>query len=183
MKYSGKQNWRKNSPIPSPHPESRECRKNCLQRENCRRGIASEDFLDALSLTRERVGVWVSGPLPDTRTHWRRRRLLTRGDFGRPACTLSPTLSRNSTGEGPDAGMPSTALPIGVYRQSLSPKRTKQKLQAAPQSACFACKLCRGAEGPGRVIFAGISPPGRTSVEPPPTIRVNTAPRSELLSR
>jgi len=38
--------------------------------------------------------------------------------FSRPACTLSPTLSRNLTGEGPDAGMPSTALAVGVYRQS-----------------------------------------------------------------
>jgi antitoxin YefM len=29
--------------------------------------------------------------LPDTRTHWRRRRIWIRGDFGRPGCTLSPT--------------------------------------------------------------------------------------------
>src|SRR5260370_35666009 len=68
---------------------------------------------------RERVGVGVSGPLPDTRTRWRRRRILITGDFGRPACTLSPTPSRNLTGEGPDAGMPSAALAVGVYRQSL----------------------------------------------------------------
>ena len=50
--------------------------------------------MDALSLTtRERVGVWVSGPLPDTPTHWRRMRILIRGDFSRPVCTLSLTLS------------------------------------------------------------------------------------------
>ena len=75
--------------------------------------------MDALSLTRERVRVWVCGPLPDTRTHWRRRRILISGDFSRPACTLSPTLSRNLTGEEPDAGMRSRALAVGVYRQSL----------------------------------------------------------------
>jgi hypothetical protein len=56
--------------------------------------LPSEDLMDALSLTRKRVGVWVSGPLPETRTHWRRRRNWIPGAFGRPACTLSPTLSR-----------------------------------------------------------------------------------------
>jgi hypothetical protein len=55
--------------------------------------------MDALSLTRERVRervrVRVCAPLPHTRTHWRRRRILTSGDFSRPVCILSPTLSRN----------------------------------------------------------------------------------------
>ena len=41
--------------------------------------------MDVFSLTRERVRVWVSGPLPDTRTQWRRRRIWIRGAFGRPA--------------------------------------------------------------------------------------------------
>src|SRR5260370_35954312 len=62
--------------------------------------LLSDDLMDALSLTRERVGVCVSGPLPDTRTHWRRRRIWIRGAFGRPACTLSPTLSRKLNGRG-----------------------------------------------------------------------------------
>ena len=56
--------------------------------------------MDTLSLTRERVRVWVCAPLPNTRKHWRRRRILLSGDFSRPSCTLSPTLSRNLTGEG-----------------------------------------------------------------------------------
>jgi hypothetical protein len=50
--------------------------KNSLQSKKCRRGITGEDLMDALSLTRERVGVWVSGPLPDTHTHWRTTRIL-----------------------------------------------------------------------------------------------------------
>src|SRR6266567_853277 len=68
--------------------------------------------LDALSLTRacpersrrrvegERVRVWVCATLPDTRMHWRRRRILIRGDFAGPTCTLSPTLSRKLNGRG-----------------------------------------------------------------------------------
>jgi hypothetical protein len=56
--------------------------------------------MDALSLTRERVRVWVCAPLPDTRMHWRRRRILTPGDLSRPACTLSPTLSRKLNARG-----------------------------------------------------------------------------------
>jgi hypothetical protein len=60
--------------------------------------------MDALSLTRERVRVWVAGPLADTRTHWRRRTIWTRGDFGKPACTLSLTLSRKLNGRGTRRG-------------------------------------------------------------------------------
>ncbi len=60
--------------------------------------------MDALSLTRERVGVWVSEALPDTRTHWCSRRIWIRGDFGRPGCTLSPALSRKLNGRGSKRG-------------------------------------------------------------------------------
>jgi hypothetical protein len=56
--------------------------------------LPSEDLVDALSLTRERVRVWVSAPLPDTRTHWRRGTICVRGPFSRLACTLTHTLSR-----------------------------------------------------------------------------------------
>ena len=87
-------------------PTIRDCRKNGCGLKKYRRGIADEHFLDALSLTRERVGVWVAGPLPDTPTHWRRRRILIRGDFSRPACTLSPTLSHKKMGEGVRAALP-----------------------------------------------------------------------------
>jgi hypothetical protein len=55
--------------------------------------LPSERLVDALSLTRERVRVWVSAPLLDTRTHWRRRRVWIRGAFGKPACTLSRKLN------------------------------------------------------------------------------------------
>jgi hypothetical protein len=68
--------------------------KDHSQREVLRMKLPNEELMDALSLTRERVRVWVSAPLRDTPAHWRRRRILIRGDFSRPACTLSPTLSR-----------------------------------------------------------------------------------------
>ena len=51
------------SPSPLPFPTEKGTSKNWLQREKCRRGIAGEDLMDALSLTRERVGVWVSDRL------------------------------------------------------------------------------------------------------------------------
>jgi hypothetical protein len=57
--------------------------------------LPSEHLIDALSLTRERVRVWVAWPLPDTRTRWRRRRIWKPGDFSRPACTLAHAFSRN----------------------------------------------------------------------------------------
>src|SRR5260370_2606220 len=88
-----------------------DCRKTGCAAKIARMALLSEDLMDALSLTRacpersrrrvegERVGVWVSAPLPDTRTHWRRRKWI-RGAFGRPACTLSPTLSRKLNGRG-----------------------------------------------------------------------------------
>jgi hypothetical protein len=34
--------------------------------------LLSEELMDALSMTREKVRVWVA-PLPDTQTYWRRR--------------------------------------------------------------------------------------------------------------
>src|SRR5712691_5027602 len=75
--------------------------------------------LYALSLTRERVRVWVSGPLPDALKHWRRRRILIRDDLAGPSAPSPQPSPVNLTGEGPDAGMPSTALAVRVYRQSL----------------------------------------------------------------
>jgi hypothetical protein len=36
-------------------------------------GMPADDLTDALSLTRERVRVWVAGTLQDTQTHWRTR--------------------------------------------------------------------------------------------------------------
>jgi len=45
--------------------------------------LPREDLMDALSLARERVRVWVYAPLPDTPTHWRRRTIWLRGVFSR----------------------------------------------------------------------------------------------------
>src|SRR6266478_292026 len=59
--------------------------------------------MDALSLTRERVRVWVCATLPNTRMHWRRRRILIRGDFAGPPAPSPQPSPVNLTGEGPDA--------------------------------------------------------------------------------
>ena len=69
--------------------------------------LPGEDLMDALSLTRERVGVGFRS-VPDTR-------ILIREAFGRSACTVSPTLSRKLNGREARRGY---ALAVGVYRQS-----------------------------------------------------------------
>src|SRR5260370_39981330 len=48
---------------------------------------------------------------------------LDPGDLSRPACTLSPTLSRKLNGRGARRSNPSTALAVGVYGQSLNRER------------------------------------------------------------
>ena len=60
----------------------------------------SASVSDTLSLTRERVRVWVSGPLPYTRTHWRTRRIWRRGACGK----LVRALSRELDGRGNKSG-------------------------------------------------------------------------------
>jgi hypothetical protein len=102
--------------------------------------------MDALSLTRERVMVWVGAPLQDTGTHWRRRRILIRGDFSRPACTLSPTLSR--TGEG-------WVWDLGARRYFSSAAR--QNFDA------WRHKPASGAEDPHPALRADLSLPGEGS--------------------
>src|SRR6266568_669123 len=78
---------------------TRVCRKTGCNVKIAGMKLLSEDRMDALSLNRERIRVWVGAPLPDRRTHWRRGKILIRGDLSRSACTLSPTLSRKTKRE------------------------------------------------------------------------------------
>src|SRR6516165_4134555 len=64
--------------------------------------LPCKDLMDVLSLTRERVRVWVSAPLPVTPTHWRRSTILIRGiSAGPPAPSPQPS-PVNLTGERSD---------------------------------------------------------------------------------
>jgi hypothetical protein len=118
--------------------------------------------------------VWVSGPPPDTPTHWRRRRILIRGDFSRPACTLSPTLSRNLTGEGPEAGSPQRCSQ-SAFIDSLWPERGYPNQSINVETRTTGWKAClseeyrpkiRRAAREGCPLFFRPSSPHRYGVPP-----------------
>ena len=54
---SGKQHWREDSLVPYPYPEAVE---KLLAPLDSFVELPSQDLMDALSLTRERVRLWVS---------------------------------------------------------------------------------------------------------------------------